>query len=381
MLNKQNKGFLRAILTVTGTIIGAGVFALPVAFKTTGILTGSVVYWFIALLILLMHLQYADIILSDESMKNRRLPGHAGKVLGAWAKKLVYFTHALQIIGASLAYLILGGEFLAVITRHYGLNFDIFWWQILFWLGGSLVIFFGLKLVARVESAMTWALVASLLISCVFYASKADGSLFWSGDWSESFMPLGIFLFALFGLQIMPEITELCSRNKYKTKVAITIGTLTAAFVMWLFGIFAFSAIRENMITYLDLPLGLPGSIFWLIPIVGFLAVATSFLTLNLDLKSMFHLDIGLSNAMSYVLALGAPLVLLILLTRDFLKIVDLSGNILNSVNGFLVSLMTLKLLYRKKNQKIASARLLVPCLTAAAFLSVFIWRIIIIFK
>ncbi len=371
---------MRAVLAVIGTIIGAGIFALPVAFKNTGILAGSVVYWLIAFLILLMHLQYADVILSDESMKKSRLPGQVGKILGIWPKRFAYLTHTLQIIGASLAYLVLGGEFLALIAKVLGIGLDVFWWQILFWAGGSFVLFYGLKIVIRVESIMTWALIVSLLVSCLFYAFKLDGALLWNADWLESFRPLGIFLFALFGLQVMPEVAELCSRHKYRTKAAIIVGTLTAAFVMWLFGVFAYAALGSDLTSYQVLSLGLPGAFFWLIPAIGFLAVATSFLTLNLDLKSMFLLDAGLSKAWSYVLVLLAPLILLIFLTRDFLKIVDVSGYFFNSINGFLVSLMAWRLFKRKKNHHISDWRLVGVYFTAAAFLSMFIWRIILLF-
>jgi amino acid permease len=49
---KGNRTLVRATLTMIGTIIGAGIFGVPAMFEKTGVLVGTVTFWFIAAIVL-----------------------------------------------------------------------------------------------------------------------------------------------------------------------------------------------------------------------------------------------------------------------------------------------------------------------------------------
>lgn len=376
-MEAESRAFLRATLAMLGTIIGAGVFALPLAMQRTGILAGSVVYWTIALVALATHLLYAESILRTKGMAKTRLPGQAGMILGPWWERLAFVSHPLQIMTACLAYIILGGEFLAVLAGAAGVPDSLLVWQAIFWFGGAVTVFFGLKAVAKVEAGMTWALVTAMLAASFLYATRADGRLFFEADWTQGFFPLGIFLFALFGLPVVSEVAELCRRDAERTRLAIAIGTIGAALVMWLFAVFAAAVVNGPLTSPSDLVHGLPPSFAWLIPTVGFFAVATSFITLVQDLVSMLRLDVGFRPFTAWALALGAPIVFLLFITRNFLETVGVGGSIFSSVNGLIVSAMAIAVGRAHPRAMSPFLRLWLPCITAAVFLTAIIWRIL----
>jgi amino acid permease len=377
-MEARRKTLVRATLAMVGTIIGAGVFAIPAAMKGVGILTGSVIYWLLALVMLASHLEYVEVILSDAAMRRMRLPGHAQKVLGPWAGRLALITHPLQIMGASLAYLILGGQFLSSLASRVGLPNGELGWQLIFFACGAVTVYIGLKFVARVENKLTWVLVGLLVVCAGLFAAHADGSLFWTPGNLSVLAPVGVFLFALSGLPAISEVVEIAGRDRRISPVAVAAGTLGAAFLMWLFGVFAYAASGSGLGTNaMDLANGLPSSVAWLIPAVGFLAVASCFIVLTEDLKAMLHLDIRLPKPVAWAIALGGPLILLLFVTRDFLGTVSFVGSIFGALNGLLVSFMAIRILSNVKAR--FAWRVIFPCLTAAVFLAVLIWRILII--
>ncbi len=339
----RSSPFLRATLTLIGTIIGAGVCALPIAMDRVGILTGSVVYWLLVFAVLAAHLLYVEVILAKPSLSKKRMPGQAGEVLGPWAQRITFITQPLHIIGACLIYLILGGEFLSVIGEALGVNLSLLSWQLLFWIGSSVVVMYGLKVIVKVETVLTWLLILTLLALSIVYGIDGDGARFLQADWSSAFLVVGAFLFSTFGIMVIPEIVDVCERKADRTRLVVSLATLVSAFFMWVFAVFTASAI-PGIRTASELAHALPAGLFWLLPLVGFLAVATSFLTQVQDLRATFERDAKMSKWVSFALAIGAPILLLLFLTRDFLSTVGFVGGVLSSVTAITVALMAVKL-------------------------------------
>ncbi len=365
-------------LALLGTIVGAGVFAVPLAFQRTGILTASVIFWIVALAILMVHLLYADLIVANPILAQKRLPGQAEYLLGPWAKWVAYLSHPTQVIGACLAYIILGGQFLNSLATIVGARDHVFLWQLFFWAGGAAIVFWGLRVVARIESWMTWALVALLFVSSFLFASQADGSLLLVQHWSMLFAPIGVFVFAVFGLPVITEVVVMCEHDSMRTRIAVAAGSLGAAFLTWLFGVFSVAASGDiPLSTPADLTNLLHPSFAWLIPAVGFFAVATSFITMTQDVKETFHLDAGFSKGLAWITALGAPLLLFLFVTQDFLKTVSLVGLIFGTANAVLVLLMARAAALRKRRSSISWTQTILPLFFSFLFIAVAIWSIL----
>jgi hypothetical protein len=107
-----------------------------------------------------------------------------------------------------------------------------------------------------------------------------------------------------------------------------------------------------------------------LIPAVGFLAVATSYITLALDLDTMLQLDLSFSPFFAQLIALCGPLALFLFISRDFLLTVGFVGAVFGAVNGMLVSLMAVRV------AKTLVAKILAVA-TSIFFLAIVIWRIL----
>jgi len=346
-------GLQKATLAMFGTVVGAGTFALPAAFHEMGILAGSVAYWVCALAVLATHLLYAEIVLRNADSASHRLPAQAGQLLGPWARRLAYVTHSGQAVLAILAYIILGGGFLASLAKMVGLPSSMLVWQLLFWAAGAAAVFVGLKMVTAVESKLSWVLIGLLLVSSALFLRSADGGLFLTAHWGVVPGGLGVFLFAMFGWQVIPEVVAITGRDPDRTRLAVAIGSLGASFLMWLFAVLAYAAIGNALGTDpSQLASGFPYAWAWLLPAVGFFAVANPFLMLSQDLKAMLHLDAKFSKPLAWALALGVPLFLFFVVTRNFLETVSFSGAILSSLNGILICLMALTAckISRKRN-------------------------------
>lgn len=359
------KKVVQATLAMLGTIIGAGVFAIPSVFKQFGLIGGTIVYWLVAVLVLVTHLLMMEVVIRRQRAGKMRLPGHVGAVLGKPWSILAFASHPGQTIGACLAYIILGGEFLYAIG---GMRLvpSILFWQGIFWLGGAITVLIGMKLVAKVESVLTWLLLAALLVSSIVFFRQADPNLFfaWQGSWAWS--PLGILIFSLFGLTVIPEIVDLSGGKREQASLAITLGSILAAMFMWVFGIMAYAAAPDAAASAAGYASVMPVAFRWIIPCVGFLAVATSFITLMEGLKNMLSFDAKLHKHTAVVIALAAPVILLLLTKRNFLSTVGFVGGVFSALNGAFATAMAAKLL--KKSW---------PLLITGVFLLILLSRIL----
>jgi amino acid permease len=352
------KKVLQATLAMLGTIIGAGVFAIPSVFRQFGLIGGTAIYWIVAALVLATHLLMMEVVIRQKAGK-MRLPGHVGVVLGKPWSIIAFASHPGQTIGACLAYIILGGEFLYAIG---GMRLvpSILFWQGIFWLGGALTVIVGMKLVAKVESVLTWLLLAALLISSIIFFRQADPTLFfaWQGSWAWS--PLGILIFSLFGLTVIPEIVELSGGKREQASIAITLGSLCAAICMWIFGVMAYAAAPDAAASAAGYASVMPAASRWIIPCVGFLAVATSFITLMEGLKNMLSFDAKLHKHTALAIALASPVILLLLTKRNFLNTVSFVGGVFSALNGAFATVMAAKLLKKTWPLVITSIFLLI---------------------
>lgn len=335
----MSRSWLKATLTLTGTIIGAGIFALPQAFAEIGLWKSSFIFWGIALLVCLTHLMLVDIQLA--SRQKLRLVGAVHRWLG---KRVFFFTaisYPCQLIGASLAYILLGASFLQILFAPFAvLSFSAVFWQVLFWGGGALTVMAGLGILAKVESWATWFLIGALLLGS-FLVWGSGGALMVSSSWGQAIGLFGLCLFSLGGIAGMGEVVEIAERNRRRAYLATVAGTLTAAFISWIFAVsFAGDGDRSGAV------------LTWILAFAGLLAVATSFVVIVKDLESTFRLDLDVTPRHSLIYALAIPLTLAFVTTVNVRGVIDAVGTIFGGVNGILVALTASRVYIAHKSQR-----------------------------
>jgi len=339
-----------AIATLSGTIIGVGLFALPYITSKVGFWVILGYFLVLGSLVILVHQFLGEVALKTPDLK--RLPGFAKFHLGKWGEKIAFFSSIFGIFGAILAYLIVGGEFLEnLLSPIFGGGNLI--WTLIYFSFGAILIFSGVKAISKVEF---WGLIGFFLILILIFFRAKDlisiENLFlvndqWSLVKSYLFLPYGAILFSLWGAALIPEVEEMLGKRKNLLKKIIPISILIPIFV-YLFFIYLILGITgpqttESALTGLRDFLG--DGIISLVLFFGVLTTFTSFITLGLTLKKVFWYDLKIEKNLSWAITCFIPLLLFLIGIKQFIPVIIFVGGVMLGIDGILILLM-----YRKIN-------------------------------
>lgn len=333
-----------AIATLVGVIVGAGIFGLPFAVSRSGFFVGASYIFGLGLVITLIHLAYGEIILRTSG--SHRLVGYATMYLGTWARPIIFISSIVTLEGALLAYTILGGKFLAILSGPWWEGSPAMW-SVVFFAVGSLVVWRGLRLIGELEFILN-ALLIALLLALVIAASPFMKAAHFAGAGvspGDFFLPFGITLFALSGWVAIPELREFFPGRGKGFGRAILIGTLIAIGITLLFvtGVVGTtgSATTFDALSGLAPYVGQPA--VWLGAFFGLIAVATSFFVLGLGAKQLFHYDFMVPEALAWLLAFGPPFLMFLYGTQDLIAVLGIVGSLSALIEGSAILLSYLQ--------------------------------------
>ncbi len=338
------KNFIYPVATLAGTIIGAGIFALPYITLQVGIWTILGYFFIVGSLALLIHLLFSEIVLKTPDFL--RLPGYAHIYLGNWGRRIATISMMLGFYGAILVYLILGGEFLKnLFSPIFGGN--AIFYTILYFFLGAVLIYFGIRAIAKIEF---WGFILFFIVLiAIFFRGlpflKIENLFVGEGGFKDLFLPYGPIFFSLWGASIIPEIEEMLGKNKNLLKKVIIIAILLSALV-YLFFIFMVLGITGND-TSLEAISGLKiflGGFVSLAFLFGILTTFTSFLSIGLTLRNTLWYDFKIPRIISWILALFVPLFLFLIGFKNFITIIGLVGGVTLGIDGILILLMYQKI-------------------------------------
>jgi len=342
------KNFIYPISVLSGTIIGVGIFSLPYITSKVGFWVMSGFFLVLGILVILVHLFFGELAIKTPDYK--RLPGFAKFHLGNWGEKVAYVSIILGIFGAILAYLIVGGEFLAnLFMPIFGGNSII--WTLLYFAIGAILILFGIKAICKVEF---WGLVLFFVILFIIFLKSFPQikliNLFPSPDFSHLFLPYGAVLFSLWAGDLIPEVEEMMGEKKELLKKIIPISILIPIFA-YLFFIYLILGITGSQTTEAALTglrdfLG-PG-LFNLGLFFGVLATFTSFISLGLTLRKVFWYDLKIEKNLAWAITCFIPLILFLIGIKNFIPVISFVGGIMLGIDGILILLMYQKISQRK---------------------------------
>lgn len=327
----------RALMTMVGSIIGAGIFGIPYVYLRSGVLYSVILTLFVAGCLMLLYLLFAETLLREKDP--HRLPGLVTRHLGAGWGKMVTLTDVFGYWLSLLAYFLLGGSFLSMLFGPWiHIPPDI--WNIIFYLLCAAVVGPGLYLVTEVELILTSTLLV-LLVGFLLWiapAGHADVLTFLPASVSW-YSPWGVILFSLVGLSAIPTMRSVLRGNEQYLKQTIVAGTIISALLTIAFGVIIVSitgsATTETAFEGLAMIVGpwvmRVGALF------GLLAIATSFFSTGLYVRDVFRLDEGMSRLNASLIALATPLALYLIGARHFLSVIGFAGSFLAACVTFFV--------------------------------------------
>lgn len=337
------------VSVLAGTIIGAGLFSLPYIASVVGI------YWMIAYIVvigavsLLIHYFFGEVSLKTPDF--RRFPGFARYHLGKKAEKVAYVSGVLGLLGAILAYIILGGEFLhALFSPVVGGNI-LFYTGVITFLG-AYFIYFGIKGISKVQ---TWGLIFFfvLLLSMLvrgWGSFSLDNLMYVREGAFDLFLPYGALLFALWGASLIPEIEEMLGEEKNKLTLVVFIGVVVSVIVS-IFFTFLILGISGDSVTpnaLGGLKDSLSNGVVSIALIFGVVATFTSFVAIGLTLKKIFWYDLKIDKRISWAITCFVPFLLFLFGARDFISVIGTVGAVMIAVDATLVCIIYEKIKSKK---------------------------------
>lgn len=373
-MKKNNKNFYFALATLIGTIIGAGIFGLPYVFYHSGIFLGVIYLLVLGFITMLIHLLYGEIILRTD--KIHRLVGYGEKYLGQPAKMILTLSLIFGLYGSSIAYIILGGEFLNNIFGQFFFH-NQFFYSLIFFAVTTVLVYFGLRAFEESEFFLTILLLITVIIILVLGLAKINFTNYQNVVLTDAFLPYGVIFFALNGAVAIPELRSILNKRKKLLKRTIIWGTVIPIIIYLLFALVVIGitggSTSADTISGLRDKLGdgivLFGSIF------GFLAIATSFLVIALYLKETFIFDYKLTNFTAWLLSCFPPLIFFLAGFVNFIKIIALVGAIMGGVDGIAVILIYLKA--KRHGDRKPEYSLKIPKLAIYSLIGVFLLGIL----
>lgn len=368
------KNFLYAIATLIGTIIGVGLFGIPYVVARSGFLIGLGWLIIIGAVALIIHLAYGEIILRTKG-KHRRI-GYVDRYLGKRETEISALIILLARFGALLAYIIVAGQFLFILFDGI-LDINPFAWSVIFFIFGSLLIFFGLKVVAKVEIIMTVFLI--LIVGILL--GKGLGSInpenLVTLNISSFFLPYGVIFFSLGGLTAIPEMRGMLRGREKLLKKSIILGTLVPIiiFILFTFLIVGVTGIETSEEAITGLGIALKNGAVNFGAFFGLLAVATSFLVLGLNLKETFLYDYKLSHKFSWALSCFIPFILFLIGLRNFIEVIGFVGAIFGGLEGIILILIYQRA--KKDGKREPEYSLSLPLFVRYGIISMFVLGII----
>ncbi|XOU94931.1 MAG: aromatic amino acid transport family protein [Candidatus Kerfeldbacteria bacterium] len=348
---KDKKTFIYALAVYVGTIMGVGLFALPYVGSKSGFVTIFFYLILIGAIAATINIFYGEIASSTKGM--HRLPGYAAMYLGAKAKPVAFFVKTFAIFGSLLAYLIIGGQFLANLFDGSAILYTF-----IFFIFGSILIWKDKKSIGPVELIMLFIFFGAIVFLFINGMPKIEFVNLQTFDSSNLFLPYGVILFSLWGASIVPEIKEQLKGDFQQIKKLIIIGLSICILIYLLFIILIVGISGEE--TAIDAISGLEGSMGnWALSIgyiFGIIATFTSFIALGLTIKKLFWYDYGLPKKLGWFLACFIPIILFIIGMQDFISVIGVTGAVMLGIDGIIVILIYLKM---KKQQKYTKMNIL----------------------
>lgn len=310
-----------------GGIVGAGIFSLPFALKEGGIVVFSALLLAISVLMFLVNRMYRQVV--DSIDERHQLVGYVMRVLGSPAGMLVLFLDLFSLCGALLAYMIIGGEFLAKITQQTNESMSLVFYGV-----AAVLLLFAGKFLRSLDILFT--LLKGVLLVCIsvigLYIVLVRGIPKLPLIGSDPLVAYGAVLFACTGFSIVPELIK----DKFMGK-SLLLGQGIVAVLYMVFSLALVGLVQGEMFNGLS---GVPRLVFNL---AGVSTVFAPYLILSWVAYDIFNKDLAVAKKDSLILVVAVPLLLYLLGFHSFSDVISVSGGVFIGGIVVIISRMYMK--------------------------------------
>ncbi len=326
---------LLAIALIIGSIVGAGILAMPYAIAQSGFLLGLIEILILGFVMTILYLYLGEVTLRLPG--KHELTGYAEKFLGKYGKFGFAFAMVFGIYGALIAYLLGIGESASNLLGGSKLIYSLIAFVILGYL-----IYKGLKLIKNIEFWMIGGVLTIILFIAIFSFTNIDYNNYKEISFTNVFVPYGTILFAFLGASVIPEVRQVINSNKklMKKSIIITMVFITFVYILFSFTVVGVTGKATTEVATTGLGDKLGSIVYPLGNLFAIFAMSTSFLALGLALRWMFEYDYKLNKWLTLFLVLIIPLMFILLHIGSFALIISIAGVVAGGVEGILTVLM-----------------------------------------
>ncbi len=348
---------LKAFSVFTGVIIGVGIFGLPYVASKAGFFVVLGYFILMTIVVVFINLFYGKVVAGTKEANY--FPGHAAQYLGERWKIIAIIIIGLGTIGALLAYLIVGGEFLNLFLSPL-IGGNVIIWTLIFFIFGAFLIFRDIKTLAKLELILLAIFFLILIIFFIKAVPFIDLKNFTSLNLSFLTLPYGVILFSLWGATFIPELKQMLFSDSKLFKMVIIGGTIFSAltylfFIITILGASGSFTSKEAIEGFMK---ATGSNIVKLGLVFGIINIFDSFVVIGLILKKILWHDFGLSKNISWFLSCFLPLILFFIGPKEYISVIGFIGAVLIGAEGIMIIFIYkkfLKKLGKKMNPLIYS--------------------------
>jgi len=324
-----------SLAILIGTVVGAGVLGIPFVVAKAGLSIGIAI-----MLVVVIALTFEKLFLAEVTLRTKeyhQLPGYAEKYLGLGGKWIISFSEVFSYYGAIIAYIIGSG---LILYEIFGVS--QFFWSLMFFVFGAVMIFFGLTLIKKIELWLTLGILVIVIIISLFAFQNFRIERMYYLDLNNMFIPYGIILFAFAGASAVPQMRRILKGQEKDLRKSIIIGN-TVIFLLYLLftvAVIGVTGLMTTEVATVGLGQAMGRKIVYFANIFALFTMGTSFLTLGLAIRNVYHLDYKINKIFAWFLTCSIPLILYLLGVQSFIKTLDFVGATTGGLTAILIVLM-----------------------------------------
>lgn len=320
---------------MVGSVIGAGIFALPFVIAKVGIMLGVALIVLLGAAAMLLNFMFAEVVLRTHF--RHQAVGYVRKYLGktlAWIEIVASFIGGF---GALTVYLIGIGVASAVIFGGSAFNYSIIYFVI-----GSFLLYFGLRVVKVCELWLVPLFLILIAIIAVICGTHFQLANFQTTHWYNILVPYGVILFAFGGKAGVVPLREVLRREPEKIKKAVLIASLVPLIVYIVFSIAIVGVTGADTTEVATIGLGmrLGEGILLFGNIFAVLAMASGFINLGLIMEEILLFDFRLHKVTSWLIIILVPFLIFLTQIGGFINIMAVAGSLTFGLSGINLVLM-----------------------------------------